>query len=184
MSKFGNAPSIATRRSLQYARLRVDVANTAFWEGKEFRVSREYAVGSTPFVLKFDAPVDFILQTQSLTCDTGNIKFTAYRAIQGVESGTFTPEPIYKNNFTAESGGFAPQVTVSSGGSFTPNGGEVSVETIRLRTSGATAQRTTVSGGAAGERGLAAGTYYLILSRIDGTDTAAGVYDLEWEERY
>ncbi len=182
---FGNAPSIATRRNLDYSRMRVDVANTAFWEGKEFRISREFAVAGTPLVFRFNAPVPFILQLQSLSCDTGNIRFRAYRDVQGAEGGTFDiSEPIYRNSLLPESQDLDPQVDIFTGGSFAPDVGQVAVETVRLRTSGATAQRTSVTGAIGDERGLSAGTYYLELGRIDGTDTAEGVFDLKWEERY
>lgn len=184
-AKYGNAPPIATTRELGYARMRVDVANTAFWVGKEFRISREYSVAATPLFFRFSAPVPFILQLQSLSCDTGNIRFRAYRSTQGTEGGTFDiPEPIYRNSLLPESQDLDPQVTIFTGGSFTPDGGQVAVETIRLRTSGATAQRTSVTGAIGDERGLSAGTYYLMLGRMDGTDTAEGVFDLKWEERY
>lgn len=182
---FGSAPSIATRRDLQFARLKTDVANTAFWEGKEFRISREYAVGGTPLVLRFESPIPFILHLQSLSCDTGNIRFRAYRDTQGSEGGTFGDvEPIYQQSLLPESQGLSPQVSITTGGTFTPDAGQGPVETIRLRASGATAQRNSVSSAIGDERGLSAGVYYLVLGRIDGTDTAEGVFDLKWEERY
>lgn len=178
-------PALRTRDNAEYARSPVDVANTAFFEGKEFRISREYSVAGTPLVFRFEAPVPFILQLQSLSCDTGNIRFRAYRYVQGSEGGTFgAAEPIYRQSLLPESQNLNPQVSITTGGTFTPNPGEPSVETIRLRTSGATAQRNSVSGAIGDERGLSAGIYYLMLGRIDGTDTAAGVFDLRWEERY
>jgi len=184
MSRFGNSNVHSTRRSTTFGRLAVDVSNTAFFEGKEYRVSLEYAVGGTPLVLRFDAPGDFILQRQALSCDAGNIRFRAYRDVQGVESGTFgNIIPIYSVNLMAESPAVMPQAGITSGGEFTPNEGEPSVETIRLRTSGSTAQRITVTSAVGDERGLPAGVYYLVLARMDGSDTAAGVFDLSWEER-
>jgi len=184
VSPYGNAPPLATRRELEYARSAVDVSNTAFFEGKEFRISREYAVGATPLVFRFESPVPFILQRQALTCDAGNIRFRAYRDTQGSPGGTFgVVEPIYRNSLLPESKDLDSLVGITTGGTFTPDGGQLSVETIRLRTSGATAQRTTVSGTVGDERGLSAGVYFLILARIDGNDTAEGVFDLKWEER-
>jgi len=174
----------STRRNLEYGRVRVDPGNTAFWEGKEFRISREFVVGATPLVFKFDAPVDFILQSQSLTCDIGNIRFRAYRAAQGVESGTFDIiEPIYQQNGIAGTKGLDSIVALTTGGTFTPNEGEVATETIRLRVSNSTSGQTSVSGTLGDERGLPSGVYYLELARIDGNDTATGVFDLKWEER-
>lgn len=182
--KSRHLPVLASRPDLFYGRLEVDVGNTAFNEGKEFRFPREYTFSATPLVFKFVAPVDFVLQRQFLSCDSGNVRFRAYRAEQGAETGTFaTPEEVVRNNSTQTAKDLDPLVTITSGGGFTPNEGEVPKEVLRIRSSGATAQKTSVSGAVGDERGLAAGTYYLMLQRIDGNETATGVYEIKWEER-
>lgn len=165
-----------------YRRLQVDVSQTGFWEGREFRISYEYSISTTPRVLKFFSSVDFVLLSQTLSCDAEGVKFQAYR--EGTEGGTFsTVVPIWRNNFTAEAEAteYTRQAVITTGGTFTPSGS--SVETIRILTSNATAQRSSVGGSAIKERGLAAGTYYLMLSNLLGSGTATGVFDLIWEER-
>ena len=183
--KPNGALDILTSANKGTARLRVDVSQTGFWEGREFRVSVPLSIPSaTPTVIKFVAPIDFILQSQGLTCDEQGILFQAYRSTQGAEGGSFsTAIPIYSNNFQSTAPTYAHQATISTGGSFTPNVGQQSVETIRLKTSGSTAQAVTVGGSVRGERGLAAGTYYLKFSNLTGSGTSQGVYSLIFEER-
>lgn len=180
----GRASVHSTRRDNRFGRLRVDVANTAFWEGKEYRIDLEYSVGATPIVIKFSSPINFILQSQTLACDQEAVRLRVYRDSQGVEGGTFSQvQPIYKVNFMTETPSVPNQVSITKGGTFTPNGGEVAVETIRVRAANATAQKATVSGAIGDERGLPPGTYYLILERLAGSANAEGVYYLKWEER-
>ncbi len=167
------------------ARLRVDVAQTGFFDGREFRISYPLSIATTSeVVLKFVSPIDFILQNQNLSSDSEGIIFRAYRSTQGTEGGTFgTSVDVFANNFQAKAPNYARQVTLTTGGTFTPDGGQDAVETIRVRVNGATAMSSTVGAVAQGERGLAAGTYYLVFSNITGSGTALGVYDLIWEER-
>lgn len=180
------APALATRRNNTFARVAVDVANTAFWEGKEYRISRELAIPAGQVVtLRFTSLVDFILQRQELAVDLGRVKFTAWRDEQGVEGGTWSPVPIYRVNFMDVTPVAPNQAQVDIGGTFTPNEGESAVETIRIRTAGSTAQRTSITGAIGDERGLAPGTYYLRFDAgaMGGNEAAAGVFALEWEER-
>lgn len=165
--------------------LEIDSANKiGFLDGREFRVSHRLSVAAaTPVVLKFVSPVDFDLLFQNLSCDVEGLEFKAYRSAQGVEGGTFsTVVPIYGTNIQSTVKPYTRQVTITTGGTFTPNGGEAAVETIRLRTSGATAQHTTVGSRVDGERGLAANTYYLVFTNLTGTGTAEGVYNLIFQE--
>lgn len=184
MSDFGQANVHSTRRAPSVGRLKTDVSDTAFWEGKEYRIDQEIlGLGATPLVFKVVAVTDFIIQTQSLSCDAGGIRFRAYRAGQGTEGGTFgTTVPVYSVNFMNETGGGVPsQMVITKGGTFTPTATQV--ETIRIVTSNATSQQATVSGQVGDERGLPAGTYYLVLDNIAQSGTSNGVYTLKWEER-
>ena len=184
MGANGPASRHSTRRDPAFGRVRVDPGNTAFWEGREYRISYEYSVGGTPLVIRFESPIDFILQTQDLSIDEGNIRFRAYRSTQGSEGGTFDESiPIYGANIMNETPSVPTQISITTGGSFTPDAGQSATETIRVRTANATSQRTTVTGSLGDERGLSPGTYYLEFARIDGTNTATGVFTLEWEER-
>lgn len=166
------------------ARLRVDPGQTGFFARRMWRISYEFtALGATPIVVRVIVPVNFILHYQGLSVDTGGVAMRAYRSTQGVAGGTFdTPIPMRSVNFMDELAEYAFLATVATGGTFTPS--EAAVETIRVRSANATAQQTTVGGESFGERGLAAGTYYLILSQLTGVSgDSTGVFSLVIEER-
>ena len=133
--------------------------------------------------MKVSAPIDFILRVQSLDVSAGGVEFTAFRDTQVTEVGAFTDEvPIFANNNQSTALPYTREISILNGGSITINQGEVPVETIRVITSGATAQRTTVGGDIKGQRGLAAGDYYLRFTRVGG-GTAQAIYTLLFEER-
>ena len=182
-------PSILTSTEEGFARIRADVGQTGLYEGREFRMVRKVSVvAGTPLVFRFTSAVDFILLEQSLNCSTGDIEFYAWRSTQGAAGGTFTAlpvPPIGKNIGSTRrlySGvPYASQVSLASGGTFTPTDAQVYVDYDRAKTSGATAQQVSVQGGNDSVRYLAAGTYYLVLTSLDGT--SVGRLALAWEER-
>lgn len=160
-------------------RLRVDVAQTGFFAGREFRAFYEFSIPTgESVVLKFSSPVNFILFKQELTVDAGGIKYTA--ELQGTPGGSFTAiAPIGKNRMSVRPEPYyTAQATMGYGG--TLSGGTV-VDVARVVTSGATAQQVTV-GATADERGLPAGDYYIRLANLSN-GTSTGVYSIFWEER-
>jgi hypothetical protein len=167
-------------------RIKVDQGQTGLFARRVWRVSYEFtALADTPIVFKVSVPVNFMIQYQALEVDQGGIVMRAYRSTQGTEGGTFaTPVPIYSANFMDEVPLYTFVTTINTGGTFTPTGGQTAVETIRIRTSGATAQQISVGGATFGERGLGAGNFYLVFSRMTGvTGDCKGVYTLVVEER-
>lgn len=175
---------LLTSSAESFRRVRVDPAQTGFFEGREFRTFYEFSIaGGTSVVLKFSCPVDFILFAQKLTVDAGSIRLSAITG--ATESTPFnTAMPVIGKNRMASrrkypGGYYAAQATIASGGTIT--GGTV-VEVVRVVSNGATAQQSTVGGQTSDERGLPAGAYYLKLEKI-GLGAATGVYSLFWEER-
>lgn len=164
-----------------YRRLRVDSGQTGFFEGREFRTFFEINIASGASVyLRFVSPIDFVLFEQSLTLDSGSIRFTALTG--ATPAGTFSNTlPVLGKNRMASRKlpYYVPQVTITSGGTAT---GGVVVELFRVVAANATAQQQTVLGAASTERGLPAGTYFLRLENI-GNSAATGAYSLIWEER-
>lgn len=158
-------------------RLKVQEGSTAFSDGRAFRLPFEYSVAGTPVTIRFTSPVSFNLTLQELSCDQGSVRLDAYR--DATEAGVWTDVPAFARNLV-DNPGYTRQVMLDTGGTITPTG--PSVDKIRLRTAGATAQRANVGAGLSSKRRLAAGTYYLRLSRIDGNDPATGIYLIEWEE--
>lgn len=168
--------SLVTSPDKETSRLRVDQGQTGFWEGREFRFDLEIA-GNV--VVKFSSPVDFILQSQSLESREGLATFTAYRAADGVPSGSFVGDNIANspNNAMSDAPAYTQQTVITAGGSFVPSEGAIARELIKVKAATATAQKQTVGGAAVTERGLPAGDYYLMLT---GTDAS---YRLVYEER-
>jgi hypothetical protein len=165
-------------------RLRVDSGQTGFFSRHMWRISHEFTgLDATPLVFKVTVPVNFIIHHQQLAVDEGGVALRAYRTGQGTEGGTFSaPVLMYSVNFMDEKPAYVFQATVSTGGTFTPSA--PSVETIRVRTAGATAQQSTVGESSFGERGLLFDTYYLVVSKLTGVSGASsGVYTLIVEER-
>lgn len=173
----------------KFRRLRVDQGQTGLFEGREFRMVRKLViVAGTPKVYRFTSAVDFILFEQNLGTSVGDIEFYAWRDNQGTPSGVWTAipvAPIGKNissQYRKYAGvRYASQVSIASGGDFTPTNAEVYVDYDRAKTSGATAQQLSVQGGNDSVRYLAAGTYYLKFSSQSGT--SEGRVALAWEER-
>jgi hypothetical protein len=98
--------------------------------------------------------------------------------VGGAEGGTFTPVAIWGKNRMTEQPEYIGQVSINTGGSVA--GGQVA-EVLRIKASGATAQRVSVGNTAGSERGFPPGDYYLKLSAIGGNVT--GTFALVWEER-
>lgn len=163
-------------------RIRVDVAETSFFEGREFRSFLELniAAGQTQ-VVKFVATKDFILHEQSLAIENGALRMSAV-ASDGTPGGSFNVSlPIIGKNRMTERPlpYYESTTTITTGGTHT---GGTEVEVLRLLTANATAQQSTVGGTVASERGLPAGTYYIRLANV-GSGAVVGVYNLFWEER-
>jgi hypothetical protein len=175
---------IVTNDFIDKRRIKVEDADPAYALGQQFRISYplEVSNGDTVF-LRVISPVDFELVAQNLETHQSGITFEAYRDIQGTPSGTFDAVvPIFKNNFQSTASDYTGQVTIDTGGAFTPNVGQAPVETLNALSASATAQRSTVFAGAMGRRGLVAGTYYLSFSKLGGSGTALGVYSLIFNE--
>lgn len=156
-------------------RLKVEVAETCFWEAREFRMDVEIDSNIT---VKFTSPINFILHSQTLESHDGAATLTAWRDVQGTESGSFSDDvSIFENNGMSDAPSYTRQVTALSGGSFTPDVGQVAREYIKVVTSTSTANRSSVGGTGVLERGLPAGTYYLVFTGDDAS------YHLTFEER-
>lgn len=170
-------------------RLRVDVGQTGFFGRRMWSLNYEFAtanpIAATPLVFRFTIPVNFIIHAHSLSLDQGGLTLRTYSAAQGTEGGTFstTHTPASDNSMT-EKAAYAFQSQIASGGTFTPNVGQVPITPLRVRTANATAQQSSVGGEAVSEKGRAAGTYYAVLARMTGVaGDCTGVYTIEIEER-
>lgn len=191
-------PWILSSQKENIGRFQVDVGNTGFFDGREFRYFREFDVPvNTSHWIKVVVPADgIILRTQSITLGSGQLRFRAWRnlTIDATFVAPGTPADAHTNDAALTSGLFAqnglptapPYVGLTQ---ITQSGAEVSVsggtcsEVKRVRTSGATAQQISVGISTADERGIPAGTYYLELQALGTGGNAIGTYDLKYEER-
>lgn len=174
-----------------FDRQRVDVGQTGFFEGREFRSYFEFsadagtslAVGATRS-FRFVIPVDFILQAQTIEVDKGGVRIRAF--INATDGGSWTTVPVISKNRSPArrvfpSGYYVGQATFFTGGSFT---GGTEVDVLRARTASQTVASSNVSAAQDATRYLPAGTYFLIMQPLAGVnDTSEGIYSLSWEER-
>lgn len=164
-----------------FRRLRVDIGQTGFFEGREFRVFREFSIGAgETLTLRVTVPINAILFEQGVEIDAGSIRIT--NALGGTPGGTFSEviTPIGKNNMSTRPTPFyTPQITWAAGGTHT--GGFV-FDIHRAVSANATAQQSTVGNIVGDERGVAAGTYYVKYENF-GSGVATGTLWFFYEER-
>lgn len=170
---------LLTDPSNQNSRLRVDVGQTGFFAGREFRTFKDFSISNgATYVVKFVSPVNFFLFDLSFTLISGEVKMTT--ATGGTEGGSFAetlpviarntmserPTPVYEADCVLTAGGTHTGGTVLDivWGKVTDNSNKV-------------ASSDTLTNA---ETGFAAGTYYF---RLNALSTATGVLHLRWEER-
>lgn len=168
-------------------RLQVDVGQTGFWAGREFRSFYEYAVTAVvpQVIIKVVVPPalqGIIVQRLTVSCYQGGTLTRAWR--NGTEAGVFTALPVIPNNGIPDV--HVPpgaQVTISTGG--TLSGMTLKTDAVVALANSVGQSNTTVLNAIEKERGLPPGTYYIELTRVVGTNVdALGVINALWEERY
>lgn len=174
-----------------FDRQRVDVGQTGFFEGREFRSYFEFsidagtslAVGATRN-FRFSSPVDFILQSQIIEVDKGGVRIRAFTG--ATDGGGWSAVPIIAKNRSPERrqfpiGYYVGQATFSTGGTFS---GGTEVDVLRARTASQSVSASNVGAVQDAARYLPAGTYFLIMQPLAGVnDASEGTYSLSWEER-
>ena len=162
-----------------YRRLRVDIGQTSFFQGRQFRSYYDFVLSAAEVrYFRFTSLTDFVLFDQTLTVSGGSVRLSVWTG--STASGTWTNLPVIGKNRMSSipQPPYASGVTYQTGGSFT---GGTEVEVIRLVSATATAQQSTVGASAGDERGLPASTFYI---KIEATNSTPSVlYSLFWEER-
>lgn len=161
------------------SRIRVDVAQTGFFDGREMRTFKRIslAAGAT-LVVRAVVPINVILFRLAIEMVDGWADIETRSG--GTAGGTFAETlPIFKRNNMSTAPVYTPQVVLTAGGTHT--GGTV-LDVIAARSSGATAQAASVGNATPDERGIGAGTYYFVVTN-PGSSTATGVWRAWWEER-
>lgn len=177
-----------TDKDSGFERVRVDVAQTGFFEGREFRAYKELNIAaSSTYVIKAVVPINLILNSVQPVVESGHLRLAT--AVGGTEGGTFTALPTIfaRNNMSAGKdhrydypGIYTRQVTIFEGGTHT---GGTELDVVRLKV----AANANFAGLASVEedapRGVAANTYYFRLQNLSTTDAITGTFKVEWEER-
>jgi len=160
-------------------RLRVDVGQTGFFAGREFRTFRRLDVSSgNPLVIRAVVPVNVILFQLSLELVDGWIDVET--VVGGTAGGTWGETlPIFNRNNMAGTPAYSHQAVLTAGGTHT--GGTV-LDALAARAAGSTAQASSVGSALSDERGIAPGTYYFRLTQ-QGSGNAVGILHAYWEER-
>lgn len=174
-----------------FERIKVDVAQTSFFEGREFRTFKELniAVGST-LVIKVNSPVNTVVFGFGFDLDAGWMRCALKTG--GTEGGTFNgPLPILAvNSMSAGSDHrddfgpnqdqvYSPVITMSSGGTHT---GGVEHNVIRAKVGGNSQSASSTGVAPTDETGMPAATYYICITNL-GNEAVTGVFRARWEER-
>jgi hypothetical protein len=162
-----------------YSRLKVDVGQTGFFAGREFRTFYEFSIASgASHVIKVVSTVDTVLQTFGAELDLAELRVELL--VGGTEGGTFdTALPIFKTNTMTTASAYTTNITMNRGGTHT---GGTLVDLLTL-ISGDNANKAIVSTATEDlPQGFAAGTFYIKLTNTDGA-TASGIFRARWEER-
>lgn len=171
-------------------RLQVDPGSSGFFDRREFRIFREFATAlgtqiptGQRVLLRFVAPLNTILTMGQITVDSGHARITTYLA--GTPTGAFSALPIYSANTMSDVAAYVPVVTVDITAAGLPaavaiTGSPLDVLRLKVSTAGGQAQSIGTSGDV--ERGIMAGTYFILIENL-GADVLEGVLKLRWEER-
>lgn len=161
------------------SRLRVDVAQTGFFAGREFRTFQELNIAlAAVHVIKVVVPINVILFGLELYLDAGHVDLET--VVGGTEGGVFaTVLPVFPRNTMSERPTpiYTPVVVLTSGGTHT--GGTV-LDVLTNKTAANPNFSISVGAQVADERGIGAGTYYF---RLTGVEASTGIIKARWEER-
>lgn len=171
--------ALYTDKNGPYARIRVDVGQTGFFAGREFRTIQMFTIpqGSTNTV-KIVCPVDFYVQSAQILLAVGKLTWEWFEG--GTDATAFTvPLAVRRTNMTANADhSYSPQLTVTNGGTFT---GGVLFDSMMIDTGG-NMNAAPVGTVQDDVLGLAAGTYYMRITNTHNQEINGSV-KFRWEER-
>jgi len=192
IDQFGPS-DLLTSKKFAIRRVQVDVGNTGFFDGREFRFFRELDIpaGTSLWTrITVDSGSDgFIVRSQTIEAEEGTLRFRVWTDTALTTPPTFSaPDGLTSNvlpNNTLPSAPAYTRTTVfENGGDADPvfNGDPVLLDILRSRSSGSTSKATSNYIQAGGERGVGPGTYWLQFESLGNADVT-GLYNLIFEER-
>jgi hypothetical protein len=157
-------------------RVRVDVAQTGFFEGRERRSFKEWPTATTAtYVIRATVPVNVILSALEIAIEAGSIRIET--VVGGTPSGTWGEVlPIFAANTMSGTPAYTGVVVLEAGGSHT--GGTV-LDVLRAKTDSNTNRSASVGNNNDLVRGVAPGVYYYRMTMTG----VIGVASFRWEER-
>ena len=157
-----------------YARLRVDVAQTNFWSGKQFRTFQKLTINASSSVtVRATVGCDIVLYETYFTTEDSSIEVQL--KVGGTASGPWSSIPVIRKNTMSTTPVITSQVTMDYDGGHT---GGTLIDLIRVMAG----NKQSSVGGSDSERGVGAGTYYYVITNT-GKQTATVVFSGYWEER-
>lgn len=162
-------------------RLRVDVGQTGFFDGREFRTFKELNIAaSAVYVIKAVVPLNVILFGLEAVIEAGHLKLET--CVGGTEGGVFAETlPIFKRNNMSTAPAYTGVVVLTAGGTLT--GSPTILDITRIKTNNISGQASSVGSVEGDERGIAVGTYYFRLTNLSASDIITGTLKARWEER-
>lgn len=161
------------------SRLRVDVGQTGFFAGREFRSFKEFNLTSGQnYVIKLVAAVDTILFDLSFTLISGEVKLST--KLGGTEGGSFSETlPVIDRNTMSErlTPFYTAQNGLTAGGT---HSGGTTLDLIWSKVTDNSNKASSADISSNSERGIVAGTYYFIVNAVSNS---TGVLHVRWEER-
>lgn len=163
-------------------RLRVDVGQTGFFAGREFRTFLRLNIpASGTIYVRAIVPINIILFGLDVTIVSGQLDLET--RVGGTPSGTWgAPIPIFNRNNMTEVPPPIPVSVVSLHTGGTHSGGTV-LDVVVVKASNDTPKGTSVGENPGDERGVAANTYYFKLQNLDAGNPVVGVFKARYEER-
>jgi hypothetical protein len=156
-----------------YARLRVDIAQTSFFAGKEFRTFQKLTIASgATATIRATVGVNIILYDTSFHTEDSTIEMQL--KVGGTASGPWTAMPVIRRNTMTTAPVITSQVTMDYDGGHT---GGTTIDLVRVMAG----NKQSSVGGTDTERGVGPGTYYYVITNT-GNKTATVVFAGFWEE--
>lgn len=157
-----------------YARMRVDVGQTSFWSGKQFRTFQKLEIGAGLTVaIRATVSANIVLYETSFNTENSSIEVQLKAG--GTAAGPWTALPVIRKNTMTTAPVITSQVTMDYDGGHT---GGTLIDLLRV-TAG---NKQASFAGESSERGVGPGTYYYVITNT-GNQTATVVFSGWWEER-
>lgn len=168
-------------------RVKVDIAQTSFFQGRMFRYFTRLNIplGSTQ-VIRIESPVNYVLYSNNATVKSGELDISV--RVGCTESGTYstTITPRKVNGMTTAAATTSTMLVTTGGGIVANSGTEISAFQASAA-SGFISTSSTVGNSQSDEIGVAAGSVvYLVMTSINsgvGAAAVVGVHNYRWEER-